>query len=487
METLNIVELIEKSPMTRLNKNYENKLVSKIKETFTDSQQQIFVASFYSYLNYNSKTDFVIDLDNIWKWVGYSRKNDAKKVIEKNFIIDIDFKVEKATYPFGEAAFEDKIVVKKPATEIAVAGFEVEKPAFANTKEEKSPSRNKGGAGLNKERIMLSVNTFKKFCLKANTKKADEIHDYYIKLEELLQQTINEESEELKNDLKEKETKLAKLQEAHARIVYKRNKHKLKKGKCFYILKNPNVSNSYKIGICSNMNTRLTTYNTYFEPLILYVIFTEDNALLERCIKKKYKLVREWIDDTNLEDIITATESLANILNIEYTSYRNIEELKVEDEEDSEADIIENVEEETKEDEISLIKHCKNCNTDYEYSAFNKDSSKKDGLHTTCRACEKASKVAYKDKEKSVIIREKQCCICSIVKDVSNFSQHKYTADGYVRQCHECMKNINNEKRKKDKDANVRYKCGKCNKDYARKDTLTKHQKTCNVPTNLPE
>jgi len=32
-----------------------------------------------------------------------------------------------------------------------------------------------GGAGLNKEQIMLTVNTFKKFCLKAN-----EIHDYYI-------------------------------------------------------------------------------------------------------------------------------------------------------------------------------------------------------------------------------------------------------------------------------------------------------------------
>lgn len=33
---------------------------------------------------------------------------------------------------------------------------------------------------------MLKVNTFKKFCLKAGTKKADEIHDYYLKLEETL-------------------------------------------------------------------------------------------------------------------------------------------------------------------------------------------------------------------------------------------------------------------------------------------------------------
>jgi phage anti-repressor protein len=53
-----------------------------------------------------------------------------------------------------------------------------------------------GGSGMNKEQIMLTVNTFKKFCLKANTKKADEIHDYYIKLEELLHETVEEETNE---------------------------------------------------------------------------------------------------------------------------------------------------------------------------------------------------------------------------------------------------------------------------------------------------
>jgi len=49
---------------------------------------------------------------------------------------------------------------------------------------------------------MLTVSTFKKFCLKAGTKKADEIHDYYIKLEETFQQLLQEESDELKVQLK---------------------------------------------------------------------------------------------------------------------------------------------------------------------------------------------------------------------------------------------------------------------------------------------
>ena len=61
-------------------KFYENKLLNKIKDNFTDSQQQLFVSSFYCFLNYDSKKDFIIDFDNIWKWVGFTRKDSAKKI-----------------------------------------------------------------------------------------------------------------------------------------------------------------------------------------------------------------------------------------------------------------------------------------------------------------------------------------------------------------------------------------------------------------------
>lgn len=40
--------------------------------------------------------------------------------------------------------------------------------------------------GHNKEIFMLNIETFKKYYLKARTKKADEIHDYFIKLEQIL-------------------------------------------------------------------------------------------------------------------------------------------------------------------------------------------------------------------------------------------------------------------------------------------------------------
>jgi phage anti-repressor protein len=62
--------------------------------------------------------------------------------------------------------------------------------------------------GHNKETFMLNIKTFKKYCLKAGTKKADEIHEYYIKLEETLQEVIQEESNELKLQLEQKEHQL---------------------------------------------------------------------------------------------------------------------------------------------------------------------------------------------------------------------------------------------------------------------------------------
>ena len=50
---------------------------------------------------------------------------------------------------------------------------------MGNTTEKQSKKKSKGGQ--NKEQILMNINTFKKLCLKAGTKKADEIHDYYIK------------------------------------------------------------------------------------------------------------------------------------------------------------------------------------------------------------------------------------------------------------------------------------------------------------------
>lgn len=165
--SLDIVNLIESNPITKFNGNYQSKLIKKVKNNFTSYEQQLFLSSFYCYLKYNNKTDFVIDLDNIWKWLGFGQKVNAKRVLEKNFTIDNDYKFLLCRL----AKQDDKI-----------------------------------HGGHNKEMIMLNVDTFKKFCLKAETKKADEIHDYFIKLETIMFEIMNEECHELTQQLKQLET-----------------------------------------------------------------------------------------------------------------------------------------------------------------------------------------------------------------------------------------------------------------------------------------
>jgi len=85
----------------------------------------------------------IIDFNEVYKWIGYSRKDHAKKVLINNFILNKDYKI------------------------------------IVNNKQ------NQHG-GHNKETILLSLNCFKKFCFKAQTKEAEKIYDYYLQIEKCI-------------------------------------------------------------------------------------------------------------------------------------------------------------------------------------------------------------------------------------------------------------------------------------------------------------
>jgi hypothetical protein len=57
-EPFNIVDLIEKDTSIRLVRTYQTALITKIQNNFNPEEQQLFVASFYCYLKYDSKKDF---------------------------------------------------------------------------------------------------------------------------------------------------------------------------------------------------------------------------------------------------------------------------------------------------------------------------------------------------------------------------------------------------------------------------------------------
>jgi len=118
-------------------------------------------------LNYDTKKDFVIELDDVWKWIGFTRKDNARKALEKYFVENIDYKI--LLHQMEENSQKNIFLHLEENSQ----------------KDETQKFKEIPKLGRPTEQIMMTVNTFKKFCLKAGTKKADQIHDYYIKLEEL--------------------------------------------------------------------------------------------------------------------------------------------------------------------------------------------------------------------------------------------------------------------------------------------------------------
>ena len=97
----------------------------------------------------------------------------------------------------------------------------------------KAVSDDEKRGGHNLKKIMLTIKCFKSLCLKAQTKKAGEIHEYYMKLEELLHEVIEEEAIEFKKQLTQKTEQLTQKTEqleqktAELKVVPEQEKHKL--------------------------------------------------------------------------------------------------------------------------------------------------------------------------------------------------------------------------------------------------------------------
>src|SRR5574343_1002602 len=94
-ETRDIVALVQENPLIRLTNDDYGSLIQKIKERFNTSEQQLFVANFYCYLNYNTTKDFVIELDKVWHWIGFTRIDNCKNLLINNFTENIDYIIEK--------------------------------------------------------------------------------------------------------------------------------------------------------------------------------------------------------------------------------------------------------------------------------------------------------------------------------------------------------------------------------------------------------
>ena len=162
-------------------------------------------------------------------------------------------------------------------------------PPFGGIKE------NGRGGDRKSEQILMTVKTFKKFCMKIKTKKADEIHDYYIQLEELVQELVEEESQELREKLtasiKHKENNILTNFEDKP-VVY-----------VGYI-----DTNLVKFGYSNNIRQRIKDHRREIKPgfTLEYVYESFYNREIEKKIKEqiKLKITNKIINNKNQTELI---------------------------------------------------------------------------------------------------------------------------------------------------------------------------------------
>jgi hypothetical protein len=213
----------------------KTELIKKLEDHFSEEEQKLYVSNLFLYLNYHPVDDFVVNLENVWKFIGFSNKANGKRLLKQHFTENRDYKL---------------IFIRSDEN----------KTLLIRSDEQKKDNR-----GRKEETIMLNINTFKKLCLKSNTDKADKIHDYYIKLEMVYNELMKEQLESQKTLIKEKDSQLKEkdnqLKEKDSRYLIKSklDKHqflieKFTSKKCIYLAEIED--DKIKIGSTNDINLR---------------------------------------------------------------------------------------------------------------------------------------------------------------------------------------------------------------------------------------
>jgi phage anti-repressor protein len=257
--------------------NLQSKMIVLLKEQFTQEEQEWYIGNLYMYMNYHPTNDFIINLDHVFKMIGFATKGNAKRTIENNFTKDEDYKI---------------ISIKN----------NIEKQLLRTEK--------LGGSGVLQEDILLNVDTFKNLCMIAKTEKGKTIRKYYVKLENIYNQLIKEEIQQIKEAqettvklleekekcLEEKEKCLEEKAKINEELV---NKNKLLEQQKYKDITYEEISKAghvyifscdqpgtYKCGRTKNVNSRVKGLQTACVQTIqvLFDYPTNNDLLLETAV-----------------------------------------------------------------------------------------------------------------------------------------------------------------------------------------------------------
>ena len=71
----------------------KTKLIEKLKDNFSEDEQKLYVCNLFLFLHYHPINDFIINLDNVWKFIGFSNKGNGKRLLKQHFTENRDYKI----------------------------------------------------------------------------------------------------------------------------------------------------------------------------------------------------------------------------------------------------------------------------------------------------------------------------------------------------------------------------------------------------------
>jgi phage anti-repressor protein len=229
------------------------------KETFSTEKQQQFLVHFQMYLVHgDDNSKHVVDLDLVYEWMGFTRKNNAKRMLTKSFDVDTDYSVNVLLLP----------------------------------KEQQTRG------GHNKEMVLMSVPTFKSLCMMSNTERGKQTRTYYLSMERVFfkhtQQKLAKQAElldQMKSRLMANElVGQQKLIEAYHQKP------------CVYVIRvSDKINDSFvvKIGETDDIQTRIRTHRCDFDVCVLLdAIGCPEAHKLEQYILKRPDIMARRLPGT---------------------------------------------------------------------------------------------------------------------------------------------------------------------------------------------
>jgi hypothetical protein len=262
-----------------------------ISTKFTSEEQILFVNNFKDYLYNDQEKDFVVDLEKAYKFLGLSRKDNAKRLLVKSFQEDKDYKV----LPY------------------LLTGQSSE--AYASAK----------------ETILMTPFTFKEFCIKANTEIAAKFRKYYIKLEYMFMKYLEHNLKETTGQLDSAHAKANAL-ELELKKFRGRQRNKYEFGDTVYIVKEGNL---FKVGSALNMNSREDNYYCHSNlAKVVYAKRCQNRKILEDVMHHRfspftYNNRKDWFIGVSFEELRKSMDDFQLLLDREASTYTiDIEALK---------------------------------------------------------------------------------------------------------------------------------------------------------------